>query len=180
LTTKGAKGLDAVLAKRGYVRGEDVDKRVNDKAASMVKEQQLVEQYPDLRKKDSEFFKATAIAYGDLVKQGVAPGVAMEMAAERTELKFMRDGKIKTPSEQKAEREAARRTRVAAQGAEGTGRTPAHTEEEDEDLTPEQLRIVNSMLVGSQGADGKPMTEAQAVEVYKARAKKGVAMKGLR
>ncbi len=179
ITVGGAKGLDALLAKRGYVRGEEVDKRVNAKAAALQQEQQLIAEYPDLKKKDSEFFKATAIRYGELIKADVAPGVAMRMAAESTELAFLREGKLQTPAEQKAEKDRERKARATAAGGEHTTRTQQGDPEDDE-LTPQQMRIVRSMLVGSPGKDGKPMDEAAAVEVYKTRAKAGVQMKGIR
>ena len=166
ITVRGAKGLDELLAKRGYVRGADVDKKVDARAASLLKEQELLGKYPDLKDKKSEFFRETAQAYGELIKAGVSPNVAMELSAERTELAFMREGKIKTPSETKAEKERDRKARAAAQGAEGTSRTPAHSEEDDTELTPEQKRIAKAMGI----------TE----EAYAARAKKGVAMKGIK
>lgn len=180
ITTRGAKGLGSLLDKLGYVKASDVDKKVDAKTAGVLKEQALLKQYPDLDDKKSEFFKETATAYGELVKQGVSGPVAMEMAAERVELRFMREGKIKTPSETKAEKERDRKARIAAQGGEGVGRTPSAAEEEDDTLTAEQERIVRSMLVGNPGKDGKPMDFAQATEAYKARAKSGVAMKGIK
>ncbi len=170
ITTKGAKGLDAILAKRGYVRAVDVDAKVNARAEALTKEQQLLEQYPDLKKKDSEFFKQAAMFYGELVKANTSPAVAMEMAAERTELKFMREGKIKTPSQQaedaKAQREKDRRARIAAQSGESGGRTSAAADEEDDELTDVQKNIARSMGISE--------------DAYKARAKKGVAMKGIK
>lgn len=180
ITTKGGKGFDELLAKRGFVKASDVDKKVDAKTAGVLKEQELLKTYPDLADKKSDFFKDTAEEYGDLIKSGVSPNVAMGLAAERVELTYMRAGKIKTPAETKAEKERDRKARIAAQGGEGVGRTPGHAEQEDEDLTPEQLRIVSSMLVGNPGADGKPMNLAQATEAYKARAKSGVAMKGIK
>lgn len=170
LATKGAKGLVALLAKSGYVRGEEVDARVNQKASEIQKEQALVAQYPDLKKENSEFFKETALAYGALVKQGVSKAVAMEMAAERTELKFLREGKMKTPTQQadeaKAEKDRLKRDRIAAQAGEGVrGRAPVE-EEDDAELTPEQKHIADQMGITH--------------EAYAARAKKGVQMKGIR
>jgi hypothetical protein len=168
ITTKGAKGLDELLAKRGYVRGDEVDARVNARASTLVKEQELIAQYPDLRKKDSEFFKATAMHYGDLVKSGTPQALAMELAAQKTELEFMRSGKIKLPGAEptKEEKEAARLARIAAQSGDGGGRRPAAASEEDEDLTPEQKHIADAMGISH--------------EAYSARAKKGVAIKGHR
>lgn len=165
ITTKGVKGLDEVMTKRGYVRAADVDKRVDEKATAIVQQQKLYEQYPDLRKTDSEFFKATALEYGALVKKGVSETVAMEMAAGATELKWMREGKIKTPAETKAEKEKERKARAAASAGDGGNRSAAG-DENDEELTDEQKRIARAMGI----------TE----EAYAKRAKAGVAMKGIK
>jgi hypothetical protein len=180
ITTKGKKGLDDLLAKSGFVRKADVDKAVEAKTASVLKQQDILKAYPDLADKKSEFFKDTAEQYGILVKQGVDPDVAMGLAAERVELVNLRSGKTKSPGELKADKDRDRKARIAAQGGEGVGRTPTAAEEEDEDLTPEQEQIVRKMLVGNPGADGKPMNFEQATAAYKARAKTGVAMKGIK
>jgi hypothetical protein len=169
ITSKGAKGLEQLLEKKGFVRKADVDATVNAKASELVKERELMETYPDLANKSSDFFKSTALHYGNLVKQGVSPAAAMEMAAERTELNFLREGKMKTPQqkqdEDKAEREKERRARAGAQAGDRGVRTPAASEE-DEELTAEQKHIARSMGI----------TE----EAYKERAKKGVSMRGVR
>ncbi|HWE51392.1 MAG TPA: hypothetical protein VG273_16490 [Bryobacteraceae bacterium] len=165
ITTKGSKGLDEYIAKKGFVRADEVDKRVNAKATAVQKEQELMGRYPGLKDRSSDFFKQTALHYGTLVKSGVAESVAMEVAAERTELQLMRDGKIKPPTQQQEDREAERRRRAAAQAGD-TGNRGQGGDEEDEELTSDQKQIVRAMGI----------TE----ESYKERAKKGVAMKGVR
>jgi hypothetical protein len=182
LATKGGKEFEKFLTgwakKNGFVSADEVRNTVNSKASEMVKEQELVGRYPDLKDRDSDFFKATAAAYGVLKEQGVPEAQAMEIAAERTELSFMRSGKIKTSQQktedEKAEREKQRLARIAAQGGDrGGGRTP-EPEEGDEEITPAEEKIIRGMLVGQPGKDGKPMNFDQAVEAFKARAKNGV------
>jgi hypothetical protein len=168
ITTKGAKGFDELASKRGFIRKDEVEALINTRAASLTKEQELLTRYPDLKKKDSEFFKSTALHYGDLVKAGTPQAVAMEIAAEKAELDFMRSGKLKPAgSGQSAEeKEAARLARIRAQSGDGSGRRPAPDAEEDDELTPEQKRIADAMGVSH--------------EAYKKRAKAGVAMRGLK
>jgi hypothetical protein len=164
ITTKGAKGFDELASKRGFIRKDEVEALINTHAASLTKEQELLGRYPDLKKKDSEFFKATALHYGDLVKAGTPQAVAMELAAEKAELDFMRTGKLRPAGEQsKEEKEAARLARIRAQSGGGGGRQPAPDAEEDDELTPEQKRICDQMGV--------------TYEAYKKRAKAGVAMR---
>jgi hypothetical protein len=183
ITTGGVEGFDKLAAKRGFIKRDEVESLIATRAASLTEEQQLIQEYPDLKKKDSEFFKATALNYSKLVKDGVPQHVAMGTAARATELEFLRSGKMKLPgaaasAQTPAEKESARLARVAAQSGEGSGRRPAAAEEDDGELDATQLRIVRSMLVGQPGGDGKPMTEEQAIEKYKARAQSGVSMKG--
>lgn len=185
ITTKGKKGLDELvdkhIQKKGYVSREEAEGMVNAKANQLVTERKLLEDYPDLGDKNSEFFKQTALVYGELKQKGLPEHMAMEMAVERTELSFLRAGKHKTPQQKtddaKAQREADRLARIKAQGGE-RGNRQAEGSEEDEDLTPEQERIAVRMLMGEPGADGKPMDRDAAVAAYKARAKKGVAIRG--
>ena len=167
ITTKGSKGLDEVLEKRGFVRADQVDSKIETRAQQLVRENALVEKYPDLKNHDSDFFKATAENYAALKKQGVSETMAMEMAAERTELKFLREGKLKTKAqateEDKQRREEERQARIRAQSGDRGGR-PSEASEDDEELTAEQKHIAAQMGI----------TE----ESYKARAKKGVAIRG--
>lgn len=180
ITTGGVKGFDALAEKRGFVRKADVQSMIDAKATTLTREQTLMAEYPDLKNKGSEFFKSTAVRYGQLVQDGMNQSQAMETAARETELGFIRSGKIKLPGAEptKAEKEAERLQRIAAQGGEGGGRRPSAATEEDTELDAQQLHIVRSMLVGQPGPDGKPMTEEQAIDKYKTRAKAGVAIKG--
>lgn len=175
MTTGGPKAFEKYMKARGFVSKSEVDQAVNSKAQQLSKEQELSSKYPDLKNSKSDFFKATALHYGDLIKNGVPETLAMEVAAERAELEGIRSGKVKTPAqrtdEEKAERERARLDRIKAQAGDRGGRQPDNSDD-DEDLTPEQKRIAIKMLAG----DG--VTEEQAIEKYKARAKKGVLMGG--
>jgi hypothetical protein len=167
LTTKGAKGLDELLAKRGFVKKEEAVSLVNSKASQLTSEAQLLKQYPELEDKESEFFKVTAGHYGELKQAGVPEEMAMSLAVERADLQLLRAGKRKTPQQvaddRKAEREQDRLARIAAQGGDRGGRVPADTEE-DEELTTHQKHIVQQMGI----------TE----EAYKKRAKEGVKVRG--
>lgn len=168
ITTKGAKGFDQLASKRGFIRRDEVETLINAKATALTKEQALMDEYPDLKNRTSEFFKATAVNYGELVKQGTPAGVAMELAARQTELAFLRAGKGTPPAGGKEEKDARRQARIAAQspGSSG-GRRPAASasdEEESAELTPEQKHICDAM--------GVPY------ENYTKRAKAGVAMGG--
>jgi hypothetical protein len=169
VTSKGAKGLDDLIAKRGYVRKADVETMIESRATQMTKEAELLGRFPDLRNQGSDFFKETAIHYGNLKNQGVPQSIAMEMAAERVALNFMESGKMKTrqqsSDEQKTAREANRKARAMAQEGD-SGNRPSAGSEADEDLTAEQKHIAKAMGI----------TE----EAYKARAQKGVALKGTR
>lgn len=168
ITTGGAKGFDALAKKRGFVQKGEVEELINTKASQLTKEQELIGRYPDLKAKGSDFFKATALHYGALIKDNVSPAVAMELAAEKTELEFMRAGKIKAAGAEptKEEKETARLARVAAQAGESGGRRGAAAEPEDDELSPEQKRIADAMGVSH--------------EAYLKRAKAGVKMGGTR
>ena len=164
LATKGEAGLDEYLKNKGFVRAEDVDARVNQKVTEVQAQQQLVTRFPDLKDEKSDFFKATALAYGELKKQGVGDVLAMQMAAQQTALEFIEEGKTMTPAQKKAAATADRQARAAAQGGDKGIRTPAEAGEDDE-LTPEEKLICSKMGVSE--------------EAYKARAKKGVSIGGL-
>ena len=178
ITTKGPKGLDEYLASRGYVSKDQAQGMIESKAKELLSEQELMKQYPDLApdKRDSEFFKATANEYGRLIKEGVPVHLAMNQAAANTELALLKAGRMKTTQhqadEKKAQREADRLARIAAQGSDRNARAP-EAEEGDEEITPTEDRIIDGMLVGMIGADGKPMTKEQAREAYKKRANSG-------
>jgi hypothetical protein len=179
LATKGGKAFEAYMEswakKQGYVKGEQMSEAITAKAQELAAQGKLVSQYPELKNEKSEFFQQTALEYGRLKKMGVSEVVAMEMAAERTELSFLREGKMKTPAQQRADAEAdkaqARRDRAAAGAGDRGSRRPAETEEDGE-LDDEQKQIAIRMLVDDN------TTPEQAVEKYKARAKQGVKMRG--
>ncbi len=175
ITTGGAKGFDALAKKRGFIQREEVESLINTRAASLTKEQELIGRFPDLKKKDSEFFKATAAHYGDLVKNGTPQAVAMEIAADRAELEFLRSGKLKLPGAEdtKAEKEAARLARIAAQSGDGGGRRSAAVDEDDDTLGEDEMVAVKRL------ADALEIPLDKAKERYIARAKKGVQV-GLR
>jgi hypothetical protein len=169
ITTGGAKGFDALAKKRGFIKTIEVEALIDSKASALTKEQELMSEFPDLKNKKSDFFKDTAVAYGALIKQGTPPVVAMELAAQQTELAHMRSGKIKLPgaAPTPAEKEATRLKRVAAQAGAGSGARPsAAAEDDDLELTPEQAHIADAMGISH--------------EAYAKRAKAGVSMKGLK
>lgn len=176
LATRGGKAFENYLntwaAKNGYVKQDKLDSTVNGKAAQMVREAAVIKKYPELDDHNSEMFKVTAGHYGDLVKAGVPQPIAMEMAAERAELQLIRAGKVKTPAEKAADVERDRLARIAAQagdrGQRGLG------DETDTELTPEQKHIALGIMRGATDDNGKPLTDEQIFEKYKARATKGV------
>lgn len=178
LATQGGKKFEQYLEtwakKNGFVKGTEMNEAIGQKASELAAQGRLIAQYPDLKDDKSEFFKDTALEYGKLKKQGVSELVAMEMAAERTELAFLRGGKLKLPAQKAAddaERKAQERRDRAAAGAGDRGSRPAATDETDTELTPEQKQIAHRLLMDDD------TTAEQAEEKYKKRAEKGVAMK---
>ena len=165
IATKGLKGLDELMSKRGYVRQDAVDATVNARTTAVLKEQELMKEFPDLGNKESEFFKATANEFGELRKRGVPEIEAMDLAVALTDRKFILAGKKQTPNQIAEAKAAERKARAAAAGGDRGG-GPSNDADSDEELTAEQRHICQSMGI----------TE----EAYKARAKKGVAMKGVR
>jgi hypothetical protein len=166
ITSGGSKGFDKLAEKRGFVKRDQVVEMIESRASGLVKEQELLTRYPDLKNRSSDFFKTTAAHYGALVKGGTPPNVAMELASEKAELDFMRAGKI-TPDGNgttAADREKDRRARISAQSGGGGPRRPAAEETEDDTLTPEQKRIAAGMGISE--------------EAYLKRAKAGVRMGG--
>jgi hypothetical protein len=169
ITTGGAKGFDALAKKRGFIQRDEVETLINQRAASLTEEQQLMQDYPDLKNKTSDFFKATAGNYGRLVKDGVPQHVAMGQAARATELEFLKAGKLKLPAaiaaDTAAEKEEKRLARIAAQTGDKGRRGAAAEEDVDEELSPQQKHMCAAMGISE--------------EAYKKRAQAGVAMKGL-
>jgi hypothetical protein len=158
IAKKGTKGLDEVLAKRGFVRAEDVEARINQKATQIATENELAAKYPDLKDSKSEFFQETAKHYRTLVSDGVPQHVAMKLAAERAELEGFKSGKRQTQAERE-EREA----RARAQAGD-RGRSSAARESENDDLDSFQKYLCEAMEIDP--------------EQYKKRAKEGVRISG--
>jgi hypothetical protein len=169
ITTKGTKGFDDLASKRGFIKRADVEQIVAARAESLTKEQNLLNEYPALKDKTTDFFKSTAQTYGALRRQNVPEAVAMEQAARTTELEFLRAGKMKLPNAEPTadEKEARRLRRIAAQsGPTGSTRPAAADDEDDNELTPQQKHICDLMGV--------------SYEAYAKRAKAGVNMKGIK
>ena len=170
ITSKGAKGLAAMLKKQGFVSAAEVDAKVNEKAAQITSEAQLLKEYPELGDPKSEFFQATAGFYGELKKEGVPERTAMKLAAQQARLAGIESGKIQTPA-QKTAADAAKRAEEraarAAAGAGDRGRRGA-TEEDDDTPTDDERRAIQRL------ADALEIPLDKAEERYKARAKKGV------
>jgi hypothetical protein len=162
IATKGAKGLTGFLAKKGFVSGDEVDRRVNERATQMVRESKLIEEFPELSDQKSEFFKSTAVEYRELVNQGVPKQVAMGLAAKNVRLAALEAGEGDTKKTPKPDAEAERVRRIKAQGGD-KGRKGADREESDE-LTPMQREIADAMGVSH--------------DAYKKRAKEGVVTYG--
>jgi hypothetical protein len=139
LIGKGGKSFKAWLDKQGLMTKADVEKLVQQKSVQLIKENQLVDRYPDLKDKSSDFFKATSAEYIALKKLGVGDAIAMEMAAEKVELAELRSGKRKIQS--KEDEESDRLDRVRAQGGDRSRRTPADREKSDT-LTAEDKAMI--------------------------------------
>jgi hypothetical protein len=175
LTTGGPKAFDRYMKSKGYVTRTEAEEMAsaiaNSKASQLTTESQLLSKYPDLANKQSEFFRATASHYGELVKEGVPEQLAMKIAAERAELDGFKSGKVKTPAQrttdQAAEAERKRQARISAQAGDRGNRPAADAEPEDDDttLTEAQKAICRGMDISE--------------EAYIARLKKGTALGGL-
>lgn len=103
--TKGTKGLDAVLKARGYVSKDDVQALIADTVQTVSREGKAVERFPELKDKDSDFYKQTAKNVAALAKDGIKGVAATELAAERTYLQFLDEGKMKPAAVRRAEAE---------------------------------------------------------------------------
>lgn len=166
ITLNGTKGFEDLAARRGFVKRSEVEQMIDSRATALTKEQELLGQYPDLRNRQSDFFKQTAAHYGAMVKAGTPATTAMQLAANMAELDLMRAGKITTPSANgdKGNREAERLARIAAQGGGAGPRRPSGGEDDDDTLTAEQKHIAAMMGISE--------------EAYLKRAKAGVQMGG--
>jgi hypothetical protein len=165
IAQKGAKAIDEYLTKRGYIPADQVQERVNKTVAETVlrvsKEAELTGRYEGLKDKNSEFFKQTAAIFRQLKEGGVADHIAMELAADKAELERLR-------KESEVNRSKEKRTaRAAAQAPEKTAGAPAGGgEDEQEELTQAQKDICAWMGISE--------------DAYKARAKQGVKIGGIR
>ena len=139
LSKGGTAALDAILAKRGFVKGDAVNARVEERAQQLVIEAQLAKQFPEINDQNSPFFKDTATEYGKLVAQGVPHMVAMQQAPKNVRLQQIEAGTYETPKA-KAEREE----RAAAASGDKT-RKAAPKDEDSEELTPFQQTIIEQM-----------------------------------
>jgi hypothetical protein len=166
LSTQGVKGFNKVLKSLGYASKAEVDAAVNSKAAQLSAEAELIDSYPDLRKRDSEFFRATAEAYGNLKKQGVPEALAMKLGAQQAELDGYKSGKTKTVGQTAAEKESARLARIKAQGGDRGSRV-AVTEDDDDELNDDNQAAIRQL------ADALDISVEDATKRYVARAKMG-------
>src|SRR5947209_2644486 len=86
ISKSGSKGLKSWMAKQGFTSKDEVDRLVQQRAGQLTREAELVRQYPELKDESSDFFKSVAKEFQKL-KGKVSDDMAMEMAAERVELK---------------------------------------------------------------------------------------------
>lgn len=168
ITTQGAKGFDKYMRERGFISRREAEQMasslVNTTVAKVSAERELIDTYPELGDRSSEFFQSTAGHYGELRKQGVPEALAMKLAAEKAELDGFKTGKVKTPTQARTDREAERQARIKAQAPERTTRTqaPVDADEGDDTLTDHERHICQAMGISE--------------EAYIARAKAGVRM----
>jgi hypothetical protein len=158
LSKEGSKGLDKLLAKRGFVRADDVDRKIETRAQVIATENALATEYPDLKDANSDFFKATAVHYKGLVDAGMPQHLAMKFAAEKAELEGYKSGKRLTKAD-KEEREARAKAQAGDKGSKKAEET-----EESSDLDAFQKYICEQMEI--------------TPEQYKKRAKDGVVVTG--
>lgn len=100
LTERGAGAIDDLLAKRGYVRQDQVEARIARERQSFTTEAALARDYPDLQNSDSEFFKETATQYQMLISE--TPELkgnpkAMRLAAKLAAVEFELPGAAPKP-----------------------------------------------------------------------------------
>lgn len=151
--TKGTKGLKEILNKAGYVSKADVENLIAAKVDQVSREGTAVERFPELKDKDSDFFKQTRKNVAALKEQGITGVNATEIAAERTYLQMLEDGTMDTKAQRKVkadkaaddEDEADRvRAGAAASGASGR-RTPAAKAGGKQELDATQKSIIKAM-----------------------------------
>lgn len=153
--TKGTKGLTAVLRKAGFVSAAEVDQKVEQRTAQVVRESKLVQEFPELSDDKSEFFKATAVEFGKLQRDGMPKAIAMEQAARNVRLAEYEAGTA-TPAAKTKDPEAERQRRIKAQGGDrGTRRSGT---EDSDALSDDQKTILAGMRVSEK--DFREQTQA--------------------
>ncbi len=193
ITKDGAKGfnkyLDKRLEKGGFVKKEEMDRRIAQERSTIQYEASLLRQYPELEDDDSPLFVQTKKEYAGLLKDD--PGLARSPATMRIAAKLAaaaikgkparaaapesEDDYEEEPPARRARREEPveeeddRVRRVASQQVT-RGRRPASDRAPSDDLSPMQKSLVARMREA-----GANITE----EGYKKRANAGVAMSGL-
>ena len=163
--TKGAKGLDEVLKQRGYVSKADVQNLIAGEVDRISREGSAVERFPELKDKESEFFKLTTKNVAALKAQGITGVNATEIAAERAYLQLVDDGKMDTKAQRAAkakvaedeeESEAERIARGNAAG--GSGGRRAATSDRRPVETAEDKALIARVCAGM-GIDEKKWRE---------------------
>lgn len=170
LTSDGAKGLDKILRKLGYARVEDVEQRIEQTRAHMTRDAKLIARYPDLADENSDFFRATAQRYQELVKNPALrdSGMLLELAAELAEgdlalrRRQARGGRDFGLDDDESEEERVERVRAQAGSR---GRRAAEQTPDDDELTPLQKRIAARFGISE--------------DAYRKRARQGVQISGL-
>jgi hypothetical protein len=185
ITSKGAKGLEEVLAKMGYVKKKDVDASIGQTRAEVTQEAQLVARYPDITDESSEFYQTTLEIYKDLAADPVmrkSPALLEKAAKQAARVLGMEEapkGRGRGPGaggrdaddldDTEDERERERVARVGRQAGD-RGRRPASQVEDEGELSGMQKSIVAKFR-----AAGADITE----DGYKKRAQRGIQMSGL-
>ena len=149
LSKEGRKGLKKLLAKEGLVSAEDVEKivaqRVSQTTTTIQEEQRLYGEYPELKDRQSEFFKETKRVYQELLATDVPAVQAMGLAAKQVELEQIKAGTRLTAA-QKEERQR----RADAQSGDRSrtrGGATAADDPGDEELDSLQMQICRDMEI---------------------------------
>jgi hypothetical protein len=170
---EGERGLDRIIGKKGFVSESDVRKMIASEVDRISREGTAVERFPELKDKDSDFYKQTAKNVAELKGKGITGVNATEIAAERTYLQFVDDGKMKPKAQRAAEAKAAeeaddeeteeeRIARGAAAGGAG-GRRAAGKERRPSETADDKALIAKI-------CEGMGITEKR----WRERAEKGV------
>lgn len=172
--TKGKAGLIDVLKKSGdVVSRSDVQNLIAGEVDRISREGTAVERFPELKDKESEFFKLTTKNVAALKTQGITGVNATEIAAERAYLHLVDEGKMKPKAQRAAEAKAAedageeeteaeRIARGAAAGGSG-GRRAAASERRPTETAEDKALIARV-------CEGMGITEKQ----WRDQAEKGI------